>query len=181
MAMLSVFVLASFETVMPLGPVIQRAGELAAAARRLFELIDAEPPVKEPTHAPAAGFSPVGRGAPVGLAIRGLHFRYAPHGPWVIDNLSMDIGPGGRLGISGPSGVGQEHAGEHPSPVLGLRAGKYPADRRRRASRPSVPAVRRCAAALLRRAAVPLLLSRIHPRKPGHLPFRKAAMERKRQ
>ncbi len=43
-AMLTVFVLATFEAVMPLPAVIQRAGEIAAAARRLFDLIDARPP-----------------------------------------------------------------------------------------------------------------------------------------
>ena len=105
MAMLAVFMLASFETVMPLGPVIQRAGELAAAARRLFDLVDAEPAVQEP-RAPcaAAGFR---HGVPVGVAIRNLSFRYSSDGPWVIDGLSMDIGPGGWFGVSGPSGAGK--------------------------------------------------------------------------
>ena len=104
LAMLTVFVIATFESVMALPPVIQRAGELAAAARRLFELIDAEPAVKEPLHPAAGGFAP---DVPVGLAIRDLGFRYAPEGPWVIDNLSLNIPPGSRLGISGPSAAGK--------------------------------------------------------------------------
>jgi ATP-binding cassette subfamily C protein CydC len=101
MAMLAVFVLASFETVMPLGPVIQRAGELAAAARRLFELIDEAPAVKE---AQAIVRLPEG---PIGLSIKDLRFRYAADLPWVIDGLALDIPPGRRLGIAGPSGIGK--------------------------------------------------------------------------
>jgi len=46
---------AAFEAVVALPPVIQRAGELAAAARRLFELIGAEPAVSEP-RGRAAGY-----------------------------------------------------------------------------------------------------------------------------
>jgi len=105
LAMVTVLVIATFEAVMALPPVIQRAGELAAAARRLFDLIDTEPAVKEP-QAPsaAAGVEP---GKPVGLAIHDLSFRYDADGPWVIDRLSMAMQPGSRLGISGPSGVGK--------------------------------------------------------------------------
>jgi ATP-binding cassette subfamily C protein CydC len=105
MAMLAVFVLATFEAVMPLPPVIQRAGELAAAARRLFELIDTPATVKDPeSPSPAFGSEPV---EPLGLVIRDLRFRYASDSPWVIDRLSLDVPAGGRVGISGPSGVGK--------------------------------------------------------------------------
>jgi ATP-binding cassette subfamily C protein CydC len=105
MAMLAVFVLATFEAVMPLPPVIQRAGELAAAARRLFELIDTPATVKDPeSPSPDFGSEPV---EPLGLVIRDLRFRYASDSPWVIDRLSLDVPAGGRVGISGPSGVGK--------------------------------------------------------------------------
>jgi ATP-binding cassette subfamily C protein CydC len=105
MAMLAVFVLASFETVMPLGPVIQRAGELAAAARRLFDLVDARPAVVDP---PAA--SPLFRDSAaeaLGISIRDLRFRYAKDSPWVLNGIFLEIPPGARIGISGPSGVGK--------------------------------------------------------------------------
>ncbi len=105
MAMLTVFILATLEAVMPLPPVIQRAGELAAAAGRLFELIDAAPVVQEPS-SPVTAFS--GGAVPsLGLVIRELRFRYASDTPWVIDGLSMEVPAGGRVGISGPSGVGK--------------------------------------------------------------------------
>jgi len=105
MAMLTVFVLAAFEAVMPLPPVIQRAGELAAAAHRLFELIDEAPGVKEP-QSPTRAFRR-GQGESLGLVVRDLRFRYVPDSTWVIDGLSMEVPPGGRVGISGPSGVGK--------------------------------------------------------------------------
>ena len=44
MAMLTVFVLASFETILPLPTAIQKAGEMVSAAERLFEILDANRP-----------------------------------------------------------------------------------------------------------------------------------------
>ncbi len=106
LAMLTVFILASFESVLPLPAAIQRAGEMAAAARRLFEIIDRRPAVAEPADPPAilpGRFSAV----PLGLSIRGLRFRYSPDRPWVIDGLSLDIPAGGRLAVVGPTGAGK--------------------------------------------------------------------------
>jgi ATP-binding cassette subfamily C protein CydC len=105
LAMLTVFVLATFEAVMPLPAVIQRAGEMAAAARRLFELIDAPPPVAEPTMprpVSARGLPPA-----LGVSVRGLRFRYAPGQPWVFDGLSLDVPVGARVAITGPTGAGK--------------------------------------------------------------------------
>jgi ATP-binding cassette subfamily C protein CydC len=90
---------------MPLPSVLQRAGELAAAARRLFGLIDAAPAVAEPREPVAAPAAPPAGG--LGISARSLRFRYAPDTPWIFDGVSFDVPPGGRLGISGPSGVGK--------------------------------------------------------------------------
>jgi ATP-binding cassette subfamily C protein CydC len=144
LAMLTVFVLASFEAIMPLPVVFQKAGEMAAAARRLFEIIDAEPAVSEPAAetiavkvfdaagvtgafhavqptgavgvsgaadaiqpagAPAAG----AKAAPssLGLSIRDLRFRYESDLPWVFDGLSLEVPPGSRIAIVGPTGAGK--------------------------------------------------------------------------
>jgi ATP-binding cassette, subfamily C, bacterial CydC len=116
MAMLTVLVLASFETIMPLPGVMQRAGEMAAAARRLFQIIDAEPAVREPVAtepgaaAPAVpAWLPAGDGAPgpVSISVRDLRFRYSPELPWAIDGLSFDLTAGSRIGIMGPTGAGK--------------------------------------------------------------------------
>jgi ATP-binding cassette subfamily C protein CydC len=116
MAMLTVLVLASFETIMPLPGVMQRAGEMTAAARRLFQIIDAEPAVKEPAESGAAETRPSASTlfhpgkqtpGPVSLSIRDLRFRYSPEQQWAIDGLSFDIPAGARLGIIGPTGAGK--------------------------------------------------------------------------
>jgi len=127
MAMLTVLVLASFEAILPLPAAIQKAGEMAAAARRLFEIIDAEPAVKEPAEgtaaAPAASAASAAPaevsgasalrpslGMPVagaGLSIRDLRFRYSPELPLVFDGFSLDLAAGAKLGLVGPSGVGK--------------------------------------------------------------------------
>ena len=103
--MLIVFMLASFEAVVPLPAVIQKAGEMAAAARRLFELIDAQPAVEDPAR-PASLPGAPGTGA-LGLTVRNLRFRYDPGERLIIDNLSFDARPGSRLAIVGPSGAGK--------------------------------------------------------------------------
>ena len=118
MAMLTVLVLSSFETIMPLPGVMQRAGEMIAAARRLFQIIDAEPAVKEPTLVEPAAAAPPAPAPPaaapdtphhgaVSVSIRDLRFRYSPEQPWAIDGLSLDIPAGARLGIIGPTGAGK--------------------------------------------------------------------------
>ena len=105
MAMLTVVVLASFETVMPLPGVIQRFGEMAASARRLFQIIDEKPQVPDAAPRDAQGL--VDARESVGLVIRDLHFRYASELPWVIRGLSLDAPAGSRVGIAGPTGVGK--------------------------------------------------------------------------
>jgi ATP-binding cassette subfamily C protein CydC len=106
MAMLTVFMLASFETVLPLPSVIQRAGEMAAAARRLFEIIDAESGVEEPG-VPVKLSVGSAVTSTVDISVRGLHFRYSEGQPWVLRGFSMDAPPGSRIGVVGPTGAGK--------------------------------------------------------------------------
>ena len=112
MATLTVFVLASFEAVLPLPAAIQKAGEMAAAARRLFEIIDAAPPVRVEavaisTTSATAPEAPTVALVGVSLSVRGLRFRYAPDLPLVFDGFSLNIPPGSKIGLSGPSGSGK--------------------------------------------------------------------------
>jgi len=102
LAVLTVLVLASFEIVMPLPGVIQRFGEMKAAAQRLFDLIDTPPAVVDQGDRswPASN-------APVGVAIHGLRFRYDAAAPLVFDGLAMDVEPGVCTAIAGPSGCGK--------------------------------------------------------------------------
>lgn len=93
-------VMAGFEAVAPLPEAFQHLPESLAAARRLFEVVDAEPAV----HDPANPSSPPGK---LNLSVRGLSFRYGPGEPWALSNLNFDLQPGGRIAVVGPSGAGK--------------------------------------------------------------------------
>ncbi len=134
--MLALFALGAFEAVAPLPLAFQMLGEMLAAARRVFELADTPPGVAEPPCASAAATA-AGHGADVGaggragagagsaaslgaggdarggdgrgaaLELRGLRMRYAPHTPWVLDGLDLDLAAGARLALVGASGAGK--------------------------------------------------------------------------
>ncbi|WP_233873046.1 thiol reductant ABC exporter subunit CydC [Paraburkholderia adhaesiva] len=99
-AMLALLVLASFEAVMPISTALQLLGESLAAARRIFDLVDATPAVEDPPE-------PVPMPSGNDLAIRNLSFRYGEALPWVLRDLSFDLPAGGRVAIVGTSGVGK--------------------------------------------------------------------------
>ena len=104
--MLALLVLASFEAVGPLPLAFQKLGETFAAARRLFELVDAKPEV-------AAVQTPSPHPRDSSIALRGVRLRYEPHGPWALDGLDLHLVPGTRTAIVGPTGAGK-------SSILGL-------------------------------------------------------------
>ena len=71
-----------------------------AAARRLFELVDAEPAVKPPAH-------PAALPAANDLRVEALTFRYAPDEPPALRQVSLDLPEGKRIAVVGPSGAGK--------------------------------------------------------------------------
>jgi ATP-binding cassette subfamily C protein CydC len=100
LALIPLVALASFDAVVPLVGAMQQREASRAAAGRLFELADASPEVAEPV-APA----PIPE--ELGIALRGLQFRYGPDQPMVLDGLDLDVPAGGRVAIVGPSGTGK--------------------------------------------------------------------------
>lgn len=100
LAMIALFVLASFEAVAALPLAFQTLGETLAAARRIFEIVDAAPAVIEP---PAPADVPTR----FDLRIEGLRMRYAEDAPWALDRLDLVVPQGGSLGLVGPSGSGK--------------------------------------------------------------------------
>ncbi len=100
LAMVALTVLASFEAVAPLPAAWAALGESRAAARRIFELVDAAPAIAEP-----AAMLP--RPEHVAIRIRDLRLRYAMDLPYALDGLTLDIPEGAALGIVGPSGAGK--------------------------------------------------------------------------
>ena len=100
LAALPLAAIASFEAVQPLARSLQLYDTTRGSARRLFELIDVEPPVTDPE--PAADL-PVGRE----VEIEGLSFRYAETEPWVLRDLDLRVGAAERVALVGPSGCGK--------------------------------------------------------------------------
>jgi ATP-binding cassette subfamily C protein CydC len=109
LALLPLAAIAAFEAVQPLAHAWQTLESSEAAARRIFELIDAVPAVIDP---PASPIYPPQRRTNLpqpGLSIEvhNLRFRYAPDEPLVLDVLSFKVPAGGQVIITGPNGSGK--------------------------------------------------------------------------
>jgi thiol reductant ABC exporter CydC subunit len=100
LALLPLTAIAAFEAVQPLAMAYEHLAQSRAAAERLFDLIDAAPPISEPDN-------PAPPPLTHGLSIRDLTFAYEPDGPAVLAGLDVTIPPGGRLALVGPSGAGK--------------------------------------------------------------------------
>jgi ATP-binding cassette subfamily C protein CydC len=93
--------LAAFEAVAPL-PLA--TAELAAARRsatRLFGVLDAPNPVREPTQPARIPDSPPR------LRLQRVAVRYASDEPWALQDVDLELPPGHRVAIIGSSGSGK--------------------------------------------------------------------------
>ncbi len=100
LALLPLAAVAGFEAVQSLGPALQQLRSSQEAGRRIFDLVDAPPPVREPDH-PA----PLPRD--LSIEVRDLTFRYDLERPAALDRVSFSLRMGERLAIVGPSGAGK--------------------------------------------------------------------------
>lgn len=100
LAVIPLGLLASFEAFGPLVGAFRRLQAGLEAGRRLGEVLQAEPAVREPRD-PRTDFS-AGN-----LAIRNLSFRYQPQGPLVLDEITLEVHEGTATAIVGPSGSGK--------------------------------------------------------------------------
>jgi ABC-type multidrug transport system fused ATPase/permease subunit len=94
---------ASFEAVNPLPLAAQMWNSSREAAKRLFEVVDAEPAVSNP---PAVN----GETSRIGnneLRITDLTFSYANTTTPALEHVTFDIQPGSSIAIVGPSGAGK--------------------------------------------------------------------------
>ena len=98
--MLALLVLASFDAVSGLPGAYRALGQTLAAARRIFEIVDTEPAVREPAQeaAPPTCFD---------ITFSHVSLRYNEAERWVLRDVSFHIQQGGALGILGPSGSGK--------------------------------------------------------------------------
>jgi ATP-binding cassette subfamily C protein CydC len=100
LASLPLVAFAAYEAVQPLGDAFREVELSRAAAARTFEIVDAPAPVPEPAE-------PLAPLAHPRLELRHVRFRYDERSPDVLDDVSLTLRPGDRLGLTGPSGSGK--------------------------------------------------------------------------
>jgi len=100
-ATLALLALASFDAVTPLAPAARELSSTLASGRRVLEVLDRAPAVREPElPVPAPP-----RRAPVRL--EGVTARYDPVEEPVLRDLDLELAPGRKVALVGPSGAGK--------------------------------------------------------------------------
>ncbi|PIE43818.1 MAG: thiol reductant ABC exporter subunit CydC [Gammaproteobacteria bacterium] len=100
LAMLALFALASFEAIMPLPLAFQTLPGTLAAARRLFDIVDSEPAVREPATTrivPESG----------DIDLKNVSLRYPDRQHFALQSIDLHIPQGSHIAITGPSGSGK--------------------------------------------------------------------------
>lgn len=100
LAMLVLFALASFEVVMPLPLAFQMLGQTLSAARRVFEIVDAQPQAPDPA-------TPSPEPEHFGLALQQVGFRYNDAGLPALEGIDLDLSAGRRVAVVGATGSGK--------------------------------------------------------------------------
>lgn len=100
LAMLVLFSLAAFESVMPLPEAFRLLGQIQAAASRLFSVIDRTVPIQQPVYEVAK---------PLHFDLQFSHvcFHYRENSAEVLSNVNMHLASGKKLAIVGPTGCGK--------------------------------------------------------------------------
>lgn len=113
LALLPLTAIASFEAVQPLALALQQLEASQAAGRRLFELIDTAPEVRDPDPSmlaqprPPGGPSTAEKSVQFDITFSAVRFRYNPDDPPALDGVSVTIPAGSRVAIMGASGSGK--------------------------------------------------------------------------
>jgi thiol reductant ABC exporter CydC subunit len=100
-AMLALFVIASFEAVTPLALAARELSRTVAAGRRVLELADHEVAVRDPAN-PA---SPPAW--PFAIALEDVRARYPGQPRAALDDFSLTLAPGEHVALVGASGIGK--------------------------------------------------------------------------
>jgi thiol reductant ABC exporter CydC subunit len=100
-ATLALLALASFDCVLPLRAAAVELSGTIAAGRRVLELVDREPSIRDPLE---PGPAPE---RPAAVVLEGVTARYAPGAPPALSGFDLRLEPGRRIALVGPSGVGK--------------------------------------------------------------------------
>jgi len=101
LAGLALVPLAAFELINPLPTATQALERVRSSSGRLGEVLEAPIPVRDPAR-PRVRAS--GRGS---LRVRGLRVRHPGQARWALANVDLDLPPGARVALVGPSGAGK--------------------------------------------------------------------------
>ena len=112
LAVLALATAASFEAVLPLPPAAQFLESSLAAARRLFEVVDAGDfvtPRAAERESEEMGAEEASRlpAVPPSIEVSHLTVRYAPDEPPALDDVTFSVPAGGCVAIVGASGAGK--------------------------------------------------------------------------
>lgn len=111
--------LAAFEAVTALPLAVQYRQRVARSAERVFEVLDAPVPVREPAvpaEPPASPFP---------VEVRGLSARYAGAGHDALDSVDLTLEAGRRVAVVGTSGSGKTTLAQVLLRFLDARTGSY--------------------------------------------------------
>jgi ATP-binding cassette, subfamily C, bacterial CydC len=101
LAVITLTALAAFEAVTALPAAAIQLGQARTAAGRVTAVLDAPDPVREP-----ACPDPIPAG-PLHVQLRAAGVCYSGGGPRAIDGVDLDLPPGKRVAIIGPTGAGK--------------------------------------------------------------------------
>jgi ATP-binding cassette subfamily C protein CydCD len=111
--------LAAFEAVLGMPLAVQYRQRVRRSAERVYEVLDAPVPVREPqSPRPAPG-------SPFPLAVRGLAARYAGQDRDALAGLDLTLEKGRRIAVVGPSGSGKTTLAQVLLRFLDPGAGSY--------------------------------------------------------
>jgi ATP-binding cassette, subfamily C, bacterial CydC len=99
-AALVLLAIAAFEATQPLAPAMRSLPATLGASRRVAALVDRRPVVRDPA-------SPRPAPAVARVVMENVRFRYGPDGPWLLDGVDLELAPGRRVALVGPSGAGK--------------------------------------------------------------------------
>ncbi|MER7855774.1 thiol reductant ABC exporter subunit CydD [Streptomyces bacillaris] len=111
--------LAAFEAVAGMPLAVQYRQRILRSAERVYEVLDAPVPVREPS-TPADPPS-----SPFPLEVRGLSARYPGADHDALESLDLTLVPGRRVAVVGPSGSGKTTLAQVLLRFLGASSGTY--------------------------------------------------------
>ncbi len=106
LGVLTLSALAGFEAVIPLAPAALTLASSFQSARRLFDVVDAAPAVRDPLGGDRVSHAPQFN-ANHDLIISNLSFTYPGQPVPALQEITFQLPPGKRIAIVGPSGAGK--------------------------------------------------------------------------